>query len=105
MLNRFSIQEISTLTGIKPHTLRIWEQRYNIPKPKRTSTNIRYYDDEDLKLLLNIALLNHQGQRISQLVKLSEEELNSRVVDFASRNNNLTIHLQTLISEIGRAHV
>lgn len=98
MINRFSIQEISTLTGIKAHTLRIWEQRYNIPKPKRTATNIRYYDDDDLKLLLNISLLNNEGHRISQIAKLTDEEINEKVVDYASRSNDPAIHLQALTS-------
>lgn len=98
MLNRFSIQEISTLTGIKAHTLRIWEQRYNIPKPKRTSTNIRFYDDDDLKLLLNISLLNNEGHRISQIAKLTAEEINVRVIEYASHSNDLTVHLQALTS-------
>ena len=98
MLNRFSIQEISTLTGIKAHTLRIWEQRYNIPKPKRTSTNIRFYDDDDLKLLLNISLLNNEGHRISQIAKLTDEEINARVIEYASHSNDLTVHLQALTS-------
>jgi DNA-binding transcriptional MerR regulator len=98
MLHRFSIQEISTLTGIKAHTLRIWEQRYNILKPKRTSTNIRFYDDDDLKLLLNISVLNNEGHRISQIAKLTDEEINARVVEYASHSNDLTVHLQALTS-------
>lgn len=56
-MNRFSIKDIEVLTGIKQHTLRIWEQRYNLPQPKRTATNIRYYDGSDLKLLLNVSML------------------------------------------------
>lgn len=98
MMNRFSIRDIETLTGIKAHTLRIWEQRYNILKPKRTETNIRYYDDHDLRLLLNISLLNQDGHRISQIAKLTEEEINTRVIDYAARSNDLNIHIQALTS-------
>ena len=74
-MNRFTIKDIEKLTGIKSHTLRIWEQRYGIPQPRRTATNIRYYSDEDLKFLLNISLLNRQGYKISKLSGLSKEEL------------------------------
>ncbi len=98
MMNRFSIKDIQTFTGIKAHTLRIWEQRYNIPKPKRTETNIRYYDDNDLRLLLNISLLNNEGHRISQIAKLTEEEINTKVIDYAAHSNDLNIHLQALTS-------
>ncbi|MFM7822964.1 MAG: MerR family transcriptional regulator, partial [Bacteroidota bacterium] len=74
-MNHFSIKDIENLTGIKSHTLRIWEQRYGIPHPKRTSTNIRYYDGDDLKLLLNVSMLNRNGFKISKLTKLSKDEL------------------------------
>ena len=56
-MNHFSIKDVEALTGIKPHTLRIWEQRYGILKPERTDTNIRYYSSDDLKRILNISLL------------------------------------------------
>ena len=62
----FSISDLEHLSGIKAHTLRIWEQRYNIIRPKRTDTNIRYYDDTDLKLVLNISLLKEHGFKISE---------------------------------------
>ncbi|MFW5645114.1 MAG: MerR family transcriptional regulator [Bacteroidota bacterium] len=54
----YSIKDLEKLSGIKAHTLRIWEKRYNLVEPKRTETNIRYYDDDDLKRIMNIALLN-----------------------------------------------
>lgn len=53
-MGKYSIKDIELLTGIKAHTLRIWEQRYNMPITKRTETNIRFYDDDDLKLMLNV---------------------------------------------------
>lgn len=55
----FSIKDIEAVSGIKSHTLRIWEQRYGIIQPKRTETNIRYYDDADLKYIINISILNN----------------------------------------------
>lgn len=70
----YSIKNLEHLSGIKAHTIRIWEQRYNLFTPKRTSTNIRFYDDEDLKLILNIASLQHFGYKISKIVKMTWEE-------------------------------
>lgn len=63
------------LSGIKAHTLRIWEQRYHIIRPKRTPTNIRYYEDEDLRHLLNISLLNKNGYKISRIASMSEAQI------------------------------
>lgn len=74
-MNRFSIRDIENLTGIKAHTLRIWEQRHGIIIPKRTETNIRYYDDVDLKKALRVALLNQHGYKISQIQRMSDEEI------------------------------
>ncbi|QHL86914.1 MerR family transcriptional regulator [Nibribacter ruber] len=67
---QYSIKELEHLSGIKAHTLRIWEQRYQLLQPKRTQTNIRYYDDADLKNLLNVALLYQDGYKISKIAQL-----------------------------------
>lgn len=75
----YSIKDLEKLSGIKAHTIRIWEQRYGIIKPKRTQTNIRYYEDKDLKLVLNIALLNRNGIKISKIAKMSHEEIAEKV--------------------------
>jgi MerR family transcriptional regulator, light-induced transcriptional regulator len=56
-MNAFSIKDLENLSGIKAHTIRIWEQRYSFLKPQRSKTNIRYYGNEELKTVLNIALL------------------------------------------------
>jgi DNA-binding transcriptional MerR regulator len=74
-MNTFSIRDIENLCGIKAHTLRIWEQRYQILCPKRKAGNHRLYDNDDLKYLLRIAYLYHNGHKISALVKLEEEAL------------------------------
>ncbi|HNP48417.1 MAG TPA: MerR family transcriptional regulator [Bacteroidia bacterium] len=95
---QYSIKDIEMMTGIKAHTLRIWEQRYNIPLPKRTSTNIRYYDDEDLRLLLNISLLNKQGHKISQITKLSEPEIRDMVVNYSLCSERHEVHIQSLLA-------
>lgn len=74
-MQEFSIKDLETFTGIKAHTIRMWEQRYGILEPQRTSTNIRYYTDNDLKRLLNISLLNALGFKISRIAEMSEEEI------------------------------
>ena len=75
----YSIRDIEQLSGIKAHTLRIWEQRYNFIKPKRTDTNIRYYDEHDLKLVLNISLLKDNGHKISKISQMCFEEMQKEV--------------------------
>lgn len=77
----YSINDIEKLSGVKAHTLRVWERRYNILIPKRTENNTRYYDDNDLKLILNVALLNKNGLKISHIVKLSKEEIFNKVTE------------------------
>ncbi len=79
-MNEFTIRDLENLSGIKAHTLRIWEQRYSLFKPRRTSTNIRTYSSEDLRMLLNVALLNKAGFRISQIVRMQKEELYEKVL-------------------------
>lgn len=75
----FSIKDLENLTGIKAHTIRIWEKRYNILNPDRTATNIRTYDSSNLQKLLNISFLNEHGYKISRISKLNEEEINKMV--------------------------
>ena len=71
----YSIKDMEHLTGVKAHTLRIWEKRYNIIVPKRTSTNIRYYTDEDLRTLLNVCFLNNKGYKISKIAQMTADEI------------------------------
>lgn len=71
----FSIKDLENLSGIKAHTIRIWEKRYNILNPDRTSTNIRSYDSTNLQKILNVAFLNEHGYKISRISKLSDEEI------------------------------
>jgi DNA-binding transcriptional MerR regulator len=71
---RYSISDLERLSGVKAHTIRIWEQRYQLLHPTRTATNIRTYGEADLRRLLNVATLCGRGQRISQVVRLSPEE-------------------------------
>ncbi|HPE85799.1 MAG: MerR family transcriptional regulator [Bacteroidales bacterium] len=82
--NGYSISDLERMTGIKAHTIRIWEKRYGIIEPCRTETNIRYYSDNELKKLLNISILNNSGVKISQIAELSEHQINDRVVQLIS---------------------
>ena len=75
----YSIKDIESLTGIKAHTLRIWEKRYSIVSPKRTDTNIRYYSEDDLRHLLNVCYLYKNGHKISLIAKMEQEEITTKI--------------------------
>lgn len=97
-LGTFSIKDIEALTGVKCHTLRIWEQRYGIVVPKRSDTNIRYYDDHDLKTLLNISVLNDNGYKISEIAKLTSDEIAEKVLEISQVGDEFKIHIRSFIS-------
>ncbi|MDX1328001.1 MAG: MerR family transcriptional regulator, partial [Arenibacter sp.] len=86
----FSIRDLENLSGIKAHTIRIWEKRYQLLNPERTTTNIRTYSLESLQKLLNISLLYQAGHKISKIAKLTHEELLQLVGELAQNNNNNT---------------
>ncbi len=102
-MGTFSIKDLEQLSGIKAHTLRIWEQRYDLLCPERTPTNIRTYCDNDLKYVLKIALLNRNGYKISKIAAMSKEELNERfscLNDGECRHEMLISLLTTAMIEI-----
>ncbi len=78
-MGHYSIKDLEHLSGIKAHTIRMWEQRYALINPSRTDTNIRLYCDEDLKLILNVALLNDNGFKISKISEMSAVEMQQEV--------------------------
>jgi MerR family transcriptional regulator, light-induced transcriptional regulator len=78
-MTKFTIKDLENLSGIKAHTIRIWEQRYSFLKPSRTDTNIRYYSNDDLKTILNISILNKYGYKISHINKMSAADVQVRV--------------------------
>ncbi len=84
----FSIKDLENLTGIKAHTIRIWEKRYNLLEPERTDTNIRYYDLESLQMLLNVTYLNDNGYKISKIALMSREEKADKVRTLATKNGS-----------------
>lgn len=92
----YSIRDLEKLSGIKAHTIRIWEQRYGVIAPKRTKTNIRYYQDDDLKFLLNVSLLNKNGVKISKIAKMSRQAVAEKVATIAEINFENSTQLDAL---------
>jgi len=90
----FLIQDLEILSGIKAHTIRIWEKRYNLLQPDRKNRNVRIYDLESLQKLLNISVLNHAGHKISNIAKLSDEEIAKQAKETAQQDisENYLIH-------------
>ena len=100
---KYSIKDLEKYSGIKAHTIRIWEQRYQLLKPKRTDTNIRYYDEEQLKYLLNVSLLIENGYRISQICAFTEEEFRDNIKEIMqdahqeATDQNIATHVNGLV--------
>jgi MerR family transcriptional regulator, light-induced transcriptional regulator len=88
-INVFSIKDLENFSGIKAHTIRIWEKRYKILEPDRTDSNIRAYSETELKKILNVAYLNRNGLKISKIAKLGEDELTQQVMTVSSKNDSL----------------
>jgi MerR family transcriptional regulator, light-induced transcriptional regulator len=82
--NVFSIKDLENLSGIKAHTIRIWEKRYNVLQPMRTDTNIRFYDLKALQKLLNITLLHNHGYKISKISKMPDDKIPAMVREIVS---------------------
>jgi DNA-binding transcriptional MerR regulator len=96
-MGKYSIKELEKLSGIKAHTIRIWEKRHHLIEPSRTQTNIRYYSDEDLKKIINVSVLNNNGVKISKIVKLSPGEINQQVSLLSETKNDIGIYIEQLI--------
>jgi DNA-binding transcriptional MerR regulator len=84
----FSIRDLENLSGIKAHTIRIWEKRYNLLSPERTDTNIRTYNLASLQKLLNITLLYHNGHKISKIAKIPEGDIPLVVREIVAKNSS-----------------
>lgn len=97
MASKYSIRDLEQLSGIKAHTLRIWEQRYGILKPERTATNIRWYTADELKKILNISLLNTNGIKISHIAGMSNEEIANKVHEIISGENVESEYVTSLV--------
>ena len=84
----FSIKDLENLSGIKAHTIRIWEKRYKVLEPMRTDTNIRMYNLSSLQKLLNITLLHEYGYKISKIATFSEEKIQESVREIICKKNS-----------------
>jgi DNA-binding transcriptional MerR regulator/methylmalonyl-CoA mutase cobalamin-binding subunit len=96
-MGKYSIKELEQLSGIKAHTIRIWEKRHQLVEPERTTTNIRLYSDDDLKKIINISLLNTHGLKISKLVNLSAEELHQKVSELSETKSAVDIFIDQMV--------
>ena len=106
LMNAFTIKDLENLSGIKAHTIRIWEQRYSFLRPKRSTTNIRYYCNDELKTVLNIALLNKYGFKISHIDKMNQSEVREKILQLSQAEayierlvNDLIHHMVDLDSD------
>ena len=100
-MNNFTISQLSQFSGIKPHTIRIWEQRYAALNPQRSKGNTRYYDGSQLRRLLNIVSLSSTGIKLSRLGAMSDEELFKLIEehgDKAGQNNDFEYFVNQLLS-------
>jgi MerR family transcriptional regulator, light-induced transcriptional regulator len=96
-MGNYSIKDLEEFSGIKAHTLRIWEQRYNLLEPSRTDTNIRYYDDVQLKLLLNAAILYKNGYKISKIAAAKNQNLSAEVQKLFSTQASTDLLIDALV--------
>ena len=96
-MRHYTLYELEKLTGILAATIRVWERRYNIIMPKRTDTNRRWYDDDDLRRLLNISVMYHSGIKISKIARYSESELEEKVEFLTKDSVSSDTHINSLI--------
>jgi DNA-binding transcriptional MerR regulator len=83
----FTIKDLENLSGIKTHTIRMWERRHQILVPMRTHSNIRYYDSSSLQRLLNVKLLNEHGYKLSTITKLDENSIAALIRQIVSEKS------------------
>lgn len=95
-MNTFTIKDLENLSGIKAHTIRIWEQRYSFIKPERSGTNIRYYSNDELKKILNVALLNKYGFKISHIDKMTDGEIREKILSL----NQMEAQQERIVNEL-----
>ena len=106
VMKNFTIKELERFSGIKAHTLRTWEFRYSIIKPQRSETNLRFYTLNEVERILNIALLNKNGYKVSRLAKMSDEGIAEKILQLSHFGENydkavtdLLMHMYQMNSE------
>lgn len=92
----YSISDLETLTGVKAHTLRTWEKRYNVLCPNRSESNVRYYEEEDLRKILNIVILYNHGHKISKIAMMDREEIQNLVAQISEVDQEFENDLDAL---------
>jgi DNA-binding transcriptional MerR regulator len=97
---KYNIKDLEKLTGIKAHTIRIWEKRYDLIQPDRTETNFRLYNDEQLKRLLNISILNRAGLKISKIASLEQAEIARQVAEHLDTDTDTIFKIDSLIQPL-----
>lgn len=95
-MNQFSISDIETLSGIKAHTLRVWEQRYNLLNPSRKESKHRVYSNEDLKYILRVSYLYHKGYKISKIAALSEQDIREKSLQMDAQQQDYDVYINQL---------
>ena len=93
----YSIKDLERLSGIKAHTIRIWEKRYGLLNPERTDSNIRHYSDADLKRILNVSILNRHGIKISHIASMNEKEMAEKIVIISSDTSDYESLIESLV--------
>ena len=97
MMDRYTLADLEKLTGIMAGTIRIWERRYRIIKPHRTDTNRKWYDDDDLKRIINIAILNRSGLKISKIASLTDLEIAGIVASLTRESPDTETQIDSMI--------
>lgn len=97
MMDHYTLADLEKLTGILAGTIRIWERRYRIIKPHRTDTNRKWYDDDDLKRIINIAILNRSGLKISKIAALTGLEIAGKVAQLTRKSTDTNTQIDFMI--------
>ena len=98
-MSTYSIKDLERISSQKAHTIRIWEQRYNLLEPNRSDTNIRSYNDDQLKKLLNVCTLMNKGMKISHISKLSKKEIAAEIDLIIADSFQGDVHIQAIINQ------
>lgn len=96
-MSTYSIKDLEKLSGIKAHTIRIWEHRYHLIEPGRTDTNIRYYSDNDLVKLMNVSVLNQNGYKISKISQLNNSQISEIMLNLNNELPSLSTQTESLV--------
>ena len=96
-MSNYSIKDLERITGIKAHTIRIWEKRYGLISPRRTESNIRFYCDEDVKKLLNVSILLRNGIKISRIAGMDPQEISRKILELSVMANGHESQIESLV--------